>query len=118
MDFEELRDGVLGLLGKSVEVEPSAIHRPFWYSTMRPAAWDAVSGGKGKLAVKSVRTGMWFMLHTTKADGTPLESREAFLQHRGGQQKTPQSPAPAAQSANPPSPSTDLPMAQLLSALG
>ena len=29
MDFEELRDTVLGLLGTSVEVEPSAVHRPF-----------------------------------------------------------------------------------------
>ena len=88
MDFEELRDTVLGLLGRSVEVEPSAVHRPFWYSTVRLAVWDAVSGGKGKLAVKSVRTGRWFMLHTTKGAGSPLESHEAFLQRKSRQQKT------------------------------
>ena len=118
MDFEELRDNVLGLLGSSVEVEPSAVHRPFSYSTVRLAAWDAVSGGKGKLAVKSVRTGRWFMLHTTKADGSSLESREAFLQRTSGHEKAPQSPAPAAEAPNPPSPSTGLPMSQLLSAPG
>ena len=80
--------------------------------------WDAVSGGKGKVAVKSVRTGRWFMLHTTKADGSPLQSREAFVQRKIGQQKAPRSLAPAAQSRNPPSPWTGLLMAKLLSELG
>ena len=38
MNFEELHDTVLGLLGNSVEVEPGAVHKPFWYSTVKPAA--------------------------------------------------------------------------------
>ena len=50
---------------------------------------NAVLGGKLKLAVKSVSTGRWCMLHTTKAHGFPLESREQFLQRKSGQEMTP-----------------------------
>ena len=42
-------------------------------------------GGKGKLVMKSVCTGRWVELHTTKADGTPLASHEGFLQCKSGQ---------------------------------
>ena len=57
MRFEELRDIVLGLLGSSVDVVWGVVQKYFWFSMVRPLAWDAVSAGKGKLALKSACTG-------------------------------------------------------------
>ena len=76
-----------------------------------------MAGVKGKLVVKGNRSGRWFMLHTTKSDGSPLESREGFVNREEGAAKT-SGTSSVAQSSDSTATRVSLPVAQLFSALG